>query len=42
VARKALRAYQDAIHDLYYFAELYPRVLDLQVAYPHIFGAEPR
>jgi hypothetical protein len=37
-ARKALQAYQDAIHDLYYFNEIYPRVLDLRAAYPHIFG----
>ena len=37
-ARKALQSYQDSIHDLYYFYEIYPRVLDLQAAYPHIFG----
>ena len=37
-ARKALQAYHDAIHDLHLFFEMYPRVVDLQVAYPHLFG----
>ncbi|HSP78429.1 MAG TPA: hypothetical protein VLQ93_07865 [Myxococcaceae bacterium] len=38
VARQALGAYQDAIHDLYYFSVIYPRVLDLRAAFPHIFA----
>jgi hypothetical protein len=37
-ARQALQAYQDSIHDLYYFFGIYPRVLDLRAAYPSIFG----
>ena len=37
-ARKALHAYQNAIRDLANFMNIYPRVLDLQAAYPHILG----
>jgi hypothetical protein len=37
-ARKALQAYQDSIHDLFHFQEIYPRVLDLRAAWPHLFG----
>ncbi len=38
-ARQSLAAYQDAIHDLYYFSTIYPRVLDLQAAFPHLLDA---
>jgi hypothetical protein len=37
-ARKALQSYQDSIHDMYYFYEIYPRVLDMRAAWPHLFG----
>ena len=37
-ARRALQAYQDSIHDLHYFKIIYPFVLDLRAAWPHIFA----
>ncbi len=37
-ARQALLSYQEAITDLHFFLEMYPRVLDLRSAYPHLFA----
>jgi hypothetical protein len=37
-ARMALQSYQEGITDLHFFLEMYPRVLDLRAAYPHIFS----
>jgi hypothetical protein len=37
-ARKALKEYEQGMHDMHYFLQIYPRVLDLRAAYPQLFG----